>query len=228
MMNDEGASVSSSQERGLDRILALSDGIFAFAITLLVLGLTVPSITESGLSQIALNSKLLESLGTETTAFYSYGISFVVIAIWWVAHHRIFQYIKKYDQALMWRNLLFLLFVTIIPFLTQLMNDYGNVGVAVIIYDASQFVGGFALAGIWKHASDNHLLINKSLSEDQIKSMQFRNYVPSIIFLAALVIAVLFSFSYQALGIPPAFANFALFGIAPMMRLSARKSKSSI
>ena len=226
MMNDEEASASSSQERGLDRILALSDGIFAFAITLLVLGLTVPNISESGLSQIALNSKLLESLGAETTAFYSYGISFAVIAIWWVAHHRIFQYIKRYDQALMWRNLLFLLFVTIIPFLTQLMNDYGNVGIAVIIYDASQFVGGFALAGIWKHASSKHLLISRSLSEGQIKGMQFRIYIPSMIFLIALVVAALFSFSYQTIGIPPGCANFALFGIAPMMRLASKSGKS--
>lgn len=226
-MNDEEAT-SSSESRGLDRILALSDGIFAFAITLLVLGLTVPTIAENGLSQVALNTKLLQSLGAETTAFYSYGISFVVISIWWVAHHRLFQYIKRYDTTLMWRNLFFLLFVTIIPFLTQLMNDYGNVGVAVVIYDASQIAGGLALIGVWRHASKSHLLVNRSLTEAQIKNIQFRNYIPAVIFLLALVIAIFFSFTYSSIGIPPAFANFALFGIWPMMRIAARRSKSVV
>lgn len=107
-MNDEESKVSETEQRGLDRILALSDGVFAFAITLLVLGLTVPSIAEFGLSQSSLNLKLLESLSNELTAFTSFGISFVVISIWWVVHHRLFRYVRGYDAGLMWRNLFFL------------------------------------------------------------------------------------------------------------------------
>ena len=224
MMDDANGSVSSSEQRGLDRILSLSDGIFAFAITLLVLSLTVPSIVEyAGISQMQLNSELLSSLVNETTAFYSYGISFAVIAIWWTAHHRLFRYIKKYDAALMWRNLLFLLFVTIIPFLTEMMNQYGNVGIAVMIYDGSQLTGGLALAGVWAHASKHRLLVSRSLTESQIKNIQFRNYIPSIVFVIALAIAILFSYSYESLGIPPGFANFALFGIAPLMRVASKR-----
>lgn len=227
MMNDEDEHISSLEQKGLDRILSLSDGIFAFAITLLVLSLTIPSINNGiGLTQAKLNSELLQSLGAEATAFYSYGISFAVIAIWWTAHHRLFRHIKRYDAALMWRNLLFLLFVTIIPFLTELMNQYGNVGVAVMIYDASEFVGGLALAGIWAHASNHHLLVSRSLSESQIKNIQFRNYVPSIVFLAAFLLAALFSYTYQGVGIAPGFANFALFGIAPLMKIAPKGDKS--
>ena len=226
MMDDEEPSISSLEQRGLDRILALSDGVFAFAITLLVLGLTLPTLQEGGYGQWRLNSMLLHSLAADTTAFYSYAISFAVIAIWWVAHHRLFRHIKKYDGALMWRNLLFLLFITIIPFLTQLMNQFGNIGVAVIIYDASQLMGGLALAAVWTHASKNHLLVSKSLTESEIKNIQSRNNVPLIVFMIALLLAAFFSYSYQYLGIAPGFANFALFGIAPMMRSIARKSNS--
>jgi uncharacterized membrane protein len=226
MMNDEDAHLSSSEERGLDRILSLSDGVFAFAITLLVLGLAVPQISEDGLGQFALTSKLLNSLAADSTAFYSYAVSFAVIAIWWVAHHRLFRHIKKYDATLMWRNLFFLLFITIIPFLTQLMNQYGNVGVAVMIYDASQLIGGLAIAAVWTHASKHHLLVSRSLTDSQIKNIQMRNYVPSIVFLIALILAAFLSYTYHFLQIPPGFANFALFGIAPVMRVAGRKSKS--
>lgn len=82
MLNDEDETASSSEQRGLDRILALRDGVFAFAITLLVFGLAVPSISQDGQSQATLNLELLQSLGADATAFYSYGISFAVIGIW--------------------------------------------------------------------------------------------------------------------------------------------------
>ncbi|MHB8568235.1 MAG: TMEM175 family protein [Nitrososphaerales archaeon] len=83
MMDDERAS-TSSDERGLGRILSLSDGIFAFAITLLVLNLVVPSL---GKNVSSIN--LLTSLGNQITQFASYGESFVIISVYWVAHHRV-------------------------------------------------------------------------------------------------------------------------------------------
>ncbi len=224
-MSDEDSSDSSSEQRGLDRILSLSDGVFAFAITLLVLGLAVPNITEGGLSQGALNTKLLESLSVETAGFYSYGVSFAVIGIWWVAHHRLFRHIKKYDLVLMWRNLLFLLFITIIPFLTSLMNQYGNVGVAVVIYDATQSVGGLALWAIWMHASKGHLLVSRSLLETLIRNIRVRNLVPSVVFVIALAIAILLSYTYNYLAIPPAFANFGLLAMLPLMRIVSKEEK---
>lgn len=106
------------------------------------------------------------------------------------------------------------------------MNEYGNVGAAVMIYDSSQLVGGLALTSVWTHASKHHLLVSKSLTETQIKTIKLHSYVPSIVFLITLAIAALFSFSYQYLGISPGFANFTLIGIPPLMRVATRKSKS--
>lgn len=81
-----------------------------------------------------------------------------------------------------------------------------------MIYDSSQIIGGLALAFVWTHASKHHLLVSRSLTDSQIKSIQSRNYVPSIVFLIALIAAGLFSYSYQYVGIAPGFANFSLFG----------------
>jgi uncharacterized membrane protein len=136
MMTDE-RSGSSIDDRGLDRILAFSDGIFAFAITLLVLNLTVPT-----LNQAATSSDLLSSLGTEYSKFIAYIVSFYVISNYWLAHHRVFRYVKKYDSRLMQLNMLFLLFITLVPFFTELISSYGSLESAEDIFYLSQAFGG--------------------------------------------------------------------------------------
>ena len=125
------------------------------------------------------------------------------------------------------RNLLFLLFVTTIPFLTQLISQYGNIGAAVMIYDGCQLAGGLALASVWTHASNHHLLASRSLTDQQIRSIQYRNYAASIAFLIALIVAALLSFSYQYVGISPGFANLALVAIVPLLRGISQKGKAS-
>jgi uncharacterized membrane protein len=223
-MEGDESGRESAEQRGFDRILALSDGIFAFAITLLVLGLTVPTLT--GVNTIAnpnlLNLKLLGSLSGELSTFYSYALSFFVISVWWIAHHRVFRYINKYNTTLMWLNLFFLLFITIIPFLTELLNLYGNIQVSVIIYNLSQFIGGLALNGIWIYATKHHLIDSKALSQAQIKNIRNRGVVPSIVFLLAIVAALILPY----FGIAPADAEFALFAMFPLQRTFARRSRT--
>ena len=220
-MEDEHDDLSApeNEQKGLDRILALSDGVFAFAITLLVLGLTVPALSK-GESRTSLN--LFKSLSGDLGAFYSYAMSFFVISIWWTAHHRIFRDILRYDRTLMWRNLFFLLFITIIPFLTQLLNEYGDIRIAVIIYDLVQAFGGLALSSVWSHASQHHLLISKSLTRAQIRNASLRSYVPSIGF----VVAIILTFVIPS-GISPSIANFAIFLIYPLNRIVFRKTDSA-
>lgn len=213
-MSDEDAS-GSGEQKGLDRILALSDGVFAFAITLLVLGLAVPAIT------LQTSSSLLVALSKESSSFYSYAISFVVISVWWVAHHRLFRYITKYDSALLWINLAFLLFITIIPFLTELLNKYGNIVLAVVIYDVSQILGGLALSILWRYATNKHLL-TKSLIPAQIRNIRIRGYVPMIAFLLAIAVA----FALPK-GVDPSDSMFVLFVMFPLMRFASRKKITS-
>jgi len=207
---------ASSEQKGLERILALSDGVFAFAITLLVLGLTVPSLI-SGEARTSLN--LLKSLSGEFASFYSYGLSFFIIAVWWVAHHRVFRYIVGYDSRLMWQNLLFLLFITIIPFLTELLNQYGDIQAAVVIYDISQFFGGLALSAVWSHATNKkHSLVANTLTQEQIRNIRIRGYVVPLTFL--ITIGIVFVLPTW---ISPSVANFALIGIVPLTRLVSRR-----
>jgi uncharacterized membrane protein len=206
MMTDE--QHGGFDDRGLDRILSLSDGIFAFAITLLVLNLTVPS-----LDQAATSSNFLSSLGTEYPKYIAYIVSFYAISNYWLAHHRIFRYVKRYDSRLIQLNLVFLLFITIVPFFTELISNYGSLAAADDIFYLSQAFGGFLLTFIWIHASKGFLLIQEDTPKNLIRWVTVRGLISPFVFLAAVVVAF-FVPSYSAL---------TLIAIGPLSRILFKK-----
>src|SRR6266702_4563214 len=93
-----------------------SDGVFAFAMTLLVLGLRDPTIGSTG--------PLLQGLFDECPAFLAFGISFTTILVMWMNHHNMFTYINRIDGPFMLLNGLLLLATTLIPFTTSLVADH--------------------------------------------------------------------------------------------------------
>jgi uncharacterized membrane protein len=107
-----------------NRIVAFSDGVFAIAITLLVLGLTVPSNSEN------LTHTLLENRGD----FLAYAISFAVLGKYWLAHHRFFSALARFDGRLMGLNLLYLSFIALVPFTSQVLGDYGDHTDSIVLY----------------------------------------------------------------------------------------------
>jgi uncharacterized membrane protein len=207
MMADE-RSGSSIDDRGLDRIISLSDGIFAFAITLLVLNLTVPT-----LNQAATSSDLLSSLWTESSKFIAYVVSFYVISNYWLAHHRVFRYVKKYDGRLIQLNLLFLLFITLVPFFTQLISSYGSLESAEDIFYLSQALGGTLLTFLWIHASKDFLLIEEDTPKGLIRWVTVRGLISPAVFLAAVVVALFI----------PSYSSLTLIAISPVSRILFRK-----
>jgi uncharacterized membrane protein len=170
-----------SRDKGLDRILALSDGIFAFSLTLLALSLVVPQIT-SGQA----NSELLKKLAEEIQNFIIFFWSFFIVSFYWIAHHRNFRYIKRYDGILIWCNLILLMFITLVPFITNLNMNYGNLQIAVVISAIFYSIPGFAMSILWLHSSKNHLLIDKKLSEQMIKLTRNRNFIAPFVFVTSI------------------------------------------
>ena len=141
-------------ETGLsfERVVFFSDAVFAIVITLLVLELKVPHLSEH--SEPALRQALLELLPRVA----GFVISFLIIGLMWIEHHRIFRYIADYDGKLLWLNLLLLLCVSFVPFPTALFSENFWSRTAFILYTAS--FGGVATAKllIWSHASKANLL----------------------------------------------------------------------
>jgi len=121
-----------------NRIEAFSDGVFAIAMTLLVLQISVPEIPEA-LVAIELPRKLLALWPAK---LLSYAMSFVLIGIYWVTHHITFHHIKRSDPVLLWLNILFLMCVSFIPFPTALIGQYLHQQLPVLIYSATLGITG--------------------------------------------------------------------------------------
>ncbi len=110
-----------SLERGRDlsRILAFTDGVFAIAITLLVLQIEVPQ----GLTS---NGDFLDQLGEMWPDLFAFAISFVVIGVYWMNHHRLMRTVREYDHGLMGVTMFYLFWVVLLPFSSQLIGEYGS------------------------------------------------------------------------------------------------------
>ena len=146
--------MTKEPETGLsfERVVFFSDAVFAIVITLLVLELKVPHLTEH--NEPALQQALFELI----PRVMGFVVSFLIIGLMWVEHHRIFRYIDDYDAGLLWRNLLLLLCVSFVPFPTALFSENFWSRTAFILYTAS--FGGAATAKllIWRHAAKAGLL----------------------------------------------------------------------
>jgi uncharacterized membrane protein len=133
------------------RMEAFSDGVFAIAITLLVLEIKVPSAGEG--------ESLAHGLLDLWPSYAGFAVSFITIGIIWVNHHAVLATIQRADRSLLFKNLLLLLTVSFIPFPTAVMAEYLREGdgqnVAVAFYAASFFVMGVSFRQLWPHAARN-------------------------------------------------------------------------
>jgi uncharacterized membrane protein len=114
-----------------DRTVALSDGVFAIALTLLVLSLTIPSLKPGHTS--LLGNRLLR----QHDEFIAYSISFAVIALLWIRHHLLFRALRRIDGRVTALNLAYLAFVAFLPFPTRVLAIYGQEPSAVVLYAAT-------------------------------------------------------------------------------------------
>ena len=103
------------------RIEALSDGVFAVAMTLLIIDIRVPDLSsDPGFGRLARDVLSL------WPHFVTYAVSFLIVGLYWVSHHLLFDLIRRTDRGLMWINLFFLLFVVVIPFSTALLGSHNH------------------------------------------------------------------------------------------------------
>jgi uncharacterized membrane protein len=157
----------SAGSKELDRIVNFSDGVFAIVITLLVLDIRVPEIPADLVSQ-ELPSRILDL----EPKFLSYVISFLVIAIYWQAHHRVFRPIRSYDSTLLWLNVLFLMAISFLPFPTSLLGEYGEEQLSVVIYAATAALASVLLVSISWYATSEHRLVAPDSVDDEAERIQ--------------------------------------------------------
>src|SRR5947199_7241890 len=153
------------EEKETVRMEAFSDGVFAFAITLLALNLRDPS--GSGVS-------LSEGLIKEWPAFFAFVTSFVSVLIMWMNHHNMFNYIRRIDRRLMLLNGLLLLFVVLTVFTTSLVASHiqsGDAGVAAAAYAGTFFAVSLVWNGLWRYCAAGHRLLGKAVTEQAARTV---------------------------------------------------------
>ena len=142
------------------RLEALADGIFAIAMTLLVLELRVPEASGTG----DLASRLLDLW----PRFFTFFISFVVLGVYWFAHHQTFYFVVRVNRTLVWLSILFFLGAALIPFVASLLGSYPEDPVALSLYGA--VLGLLAVVGyaIWWYITGDRGLIDEKLDPDLV------------------------------------------------------------
>lgn len=164
-----------------DRIINFSDAVFAFAATLLVLKIDLPQIPPE-----LLETQFVSELYKLWPAYAANFISFLIIAYYWRVHHKLFILIKRYDNVVIWLNILVLIFVSFMPFPIDLFGDYPSIVPVMVFYTLSISIVGVLLLLIWLYASFGHRLIDKSLSAKTIWYHTISNTIAPAVFLLSI------------------------------------------
>lgn len=172
----------AAAEEGIGRILALSDGVFAIAITLLILEIAVPATT----SDAALPKALLALW----PRYLAYLVSFVLIARFWVTHRLAFRLIAHEDAVLVWLNLLMLMFVAFLPFPTAVLGAHAGSPAAAVLYATSVILASIASAAYWWYASGRASLLRPDVRRAQVRALRARGLSGPVFFALTVPIAV--------------------------------------
>lgn len=166
-----------------DRLISLSDGIFAFAMTLMVLQFDMP--TPEKVAAGSLRREVLD----QWPSLLSYALSFFVIANYWIVHHGMFRMIRSHDAGLVWLNILFLFSISFLPFPTDVMGEYDSDSFAVLFYAVAMSVTSLLSTVIWLYVSRRPRLLAGSVTPALARYHLLRGTGTTAIFLISAGLA---------------------------------------
>jgi uncharacterized membrane protein len=130
-----------------DRLQFFSDAVFAIAMTLLVIDITVPVVQTAGVTDAAVDQSLTAALLEQWHQYFAYALSFAVIGVNWASHHRKFALTRRFDGRVVQINLLLLLLIAFLPFPTNVLSSYAGSVPAVVLY--ASVVAATSLIQFW-------------------------------------------------------------------------------
>jgi len=146
-------------ERSLERIGALSDGMFAIAMTIIVLAIRVPAIGEHS------NKGVIDALVLLAPRFLTYVLSFLTLGIFWNAQHTQLNYVARADRHFAWLQLAYLAVVALLPFSTSLLAEFIDVTLAFGVYWINLLALGIMLYAVWAYADRAGLVTSGTTRE---------------------------------------------------------------
>jgi TMEM175 potassium channel family protein len=180
MARSDSARRREENEVEFARIVAFSDGVFAIAITLLVLNL--------GVSQDIDGGELPGALWDQRQDLFAYALSFAVIGRFWIIHHRFFGEITGFDNRLLALNLFYLAWIALVPFTSEVLGDYGGEPAAIVLYSAN--IAAVVLGGTLL-TSDARRAGFMSSDEEEAARFRRRGLVIAGVFLLSIPVAFL-------------------------------------
>ncbi|HEU4345971.1 MAG TPA: TMEM175 family protein [Candidatus Binatia bacterium] len=172
-------------EIGKNRIEALSDGIFAIVMTLLILEIHVPDLPKT-----APNVDVVPALLALWPKFASYIVAFVSLGVFWVGHHTMYHAIRRADRALLWLNIVFFMFVSLLPFSTSVLNAFPEAFIAPLLFGANLAVIGWILFLQWTYVNLKSDMLAPFVTAEYRRTVQSRMlWVP-----VAITLTMLFCF----------------------------------
>jgi len=199
-------SIASGSEGSLfpiNRVEALTDGVFAIVMTLLVLELSIPLVTGS-----SVNSELFGKLLGLWPKLLVYILSFIILGMMW-AHHRFnFHCIIRSDGKLAWMNIIFLMFIALIPFAASLLGEYTNTQVAAVFYGINALLIMVMSLIVWIYIIRKPALADKAI-DTEISTRRTLMYIVGCLF---MVIGIGIAF------INP-IASLCIYGVAALLAI---------
>ena len=156
-------------EIGKNRIEALSDGIFAIVMTLLILELHVPKLPPT-----APNVEVTPALIALWPKLVSYLVAFVSLGVFWVGHHIMYHAIRRADRTLLWLNIAFFMFVSLLPFSTSVLNAFPRALIAPFLFGANLALVGWLLFFQWAYVSSQPGMLAAFVTSEYRANVKFR------------------------------------------------------
>jgi uncharacterized membrane protein len=176
---NSNSQVPLEEEQSFERIVFFSDAVFAIAITLLALEIRLGESSGNLGTAIIV---LLPSIGV-------YALSFIVIGVYWVGHHRMFRMLSSYNYALIWLNLLFLLCVAFLPVANSVLAAHYQDPIAFLFYGIALSVTSFASLLLWLYAGRQPELHRPGVPQAPFRTTVIRSGVTIAVAFIAILLA---------------------------------------
>src|SRR5713226_6245095 len=180
------------EEKETGRTEAFSDGVFAVAITLLVLNIKIPGLDLSP-NNLPDDHQLWIQLLNEWPMLAAYATSFATIGVMWLNHHRLYSHIKRTDTVLLLLNILLLLVIVFIPVPTALVDEYLvhlDQHAAALLYSGTMVILAVCFNLLWRYASYHHRLLGKNADTLAVRAISGQYWFGPLTYLIAFVLAL--------------------------------------
>lgn len=186
MTEETNGSERSQSHLTKARLEALSDGIFAFAMTLLVIGLSVPDKA----ILVSSNAYALQVLLNLYSGFAHYALAFLILGAFWLSQHMQFHSVRTPDKIFIWINLVTLMFVALLPFSSSFSGAFSGVPVGAMVFEANLLLIGMGMSLQWWYATDGNRLTESTLTPEYIRKVRIRNLVVPAVSLVGILFAL--------------------------------------